>query len=171
MINEVAQWTWWPLDVTECAEFVSVCHSRDDLVRGEDGWRLQHCTGVSNIWINYSIHTIFREGITSMNRHFNKVLSKNDNSCALRSSLTGFNDLCWPNCSWWRFSSSMRLLRILWSHHSICQNLRTSIDRNASSALYPQEVQVSAEARHWLGGGLGAGAKHLLDVIASSSIH
>ena len=30
----------------------------------------------------------------------------------------------------------------------ICQNLRTSIDRNASSALYPQEVQVSAEARH-----------------------
>ena len=38
MINEVAQWRWWPLDVTECAEFVSVCHSRDDLVRGEDGW-------------------------------------------------------------------------------------------------------------------------------------
>ena len=24
----------WPLDVTECAEFVSVCHSRDDLVTG-----------------------------------------------------------------------------------------------------------------------------------------
>ena len=150
-----------------CRVCLRVSQPRWSCQRG--GWmvRLQHCTGVSNIWINYSISTC---NIQRRNHKYEQTLQQ---GVVQKWQLlcTEINDLCWPNCYWCRFSSSMSLLRILWSHHSICQNLRTSIDRNASSALYPQEVQVSAEARHWLGGGVGAGAKHLLDVIASSSIH